>query len=296
MTLRQIEFFIAVCESSSFSKAAQRLFVSQQTISKSIRELEMELKTSLFVRSSTGVEPNSYGHIVYEELRIIQDKIAALPLMLEKLGTKTKEVINMVVAYGAFAALTKDVFDHFQSLHPEVDLRLSDEPDVVVEEKLISGEADIGIGVGPIDAVHFESYLLKKEPMYLCVHKSHPLFGNEQITMDMLRHHAFLNMSPLFKGYHNLANSCRYAGFDVKLSFTSNEIITLIEMAQDNEGLLTLPGSKIQSRSWDMRCIAFPDEYYNYSLFLIRRLGQRETIGVKALKEHLLGVFGDPGS
>ncbi len=296
MTLRQIEFFMAVYESGSFSKAAYKLFVSQQTISKSIRELETELKSTLFVRTSTGVEANAFGKAVYEELKDIHERLRSLPAFIQKMASAARETVRVVFAYGAIAALTKGVIDRFQSQHPEIQLSFSDEPDSVVEEKVLSGEADFGVSVGPIDAGSFEFHLLKCERMYLCINRSHPLYTENSITMDMLKHYAFLNVSPLFKGYSNLANCCKHAGFDVQVSFTSNEIITLIEMAKNNQGLLTLPESKMDLRSEGFRCVAFPDSYYNYSLYMIRPHGRRMSMGTRLLWDYLLNAHDTVGS
>ena len=69
MELRQIRYFIAVAEESSFSEASRRLFVSQPPITRQVRQLEEELGVQLFVRSQKGVKLTDAGTVFLEEAR-----------------------------------------------------------------------------------------------------------------------------------------------------------------------------------------------------------------------------------
>ena len=69
MEYKQLEFFLAVCEQSSFRRAAETCFVSQQAISKSLANLEQELGVQLFVRSSDGVTLTEAGRLLEQQVR-----------------------------------------------------------------------------------------------------------------------------------------------------------------------------------------------------------------------------------
>ena len=61
MTLKQIEFYEAVCQAGNVTAAAQQLYVSRSVISRAIQELEDELDIQLFVRGRNGMELTEYG-------------------------------------------------------------------------------------------------------------------------------------------------------------------------------------------------------------------------------------------
>lgn len=66
MDLRQIEFFLKLYEEKNFTKASQKLYISQQGLSKSIYKLEKELGFLLFERSVKGVVPTEHANRLYQ--------------------------------------------------------------------------------------------------------------------------------------------------------------------------------------------------------------------------------------
>lgn len=274
MKLRQVEFFTAVYEQGSISKAAAVLYVTQQSVSKSIRQLESELGHRLFERESSGVCPTAAGDVLYEELKSIQDRLDALPALLSDEMSHVREKLGVVVAYGVFGSLTSRVFDEFLDTHPRVELSLTDAQDLVVEEEVLAGRADLGIGVGPIDQTVFDATLLRRERMWLCVHKDNPLFSRDNLVMTDLRGQKLLSMGPLFKSNEKLRHCCEGFGFEPDVVFEANEIITLKEMCEANVGLFMVPTSKAYSTCPDVRFVPFPDEHFTYNLLLINRKGR----------------------
>lgn len=291
MTLRQVEFFLAVYESGSFSKAAQVLYVSQQTVSKAIRQLEAELRHELFVRSTEGVSPNEYGEAVHEELASIQETIDRLPRRLAGVSGARRERVRAIVAFGVIGSLARSIFIDFAKAHSSIDLDIRDAPDLDVEDAVLCGDADLGIGVGPADTELFDAVLLKRERYYLLVHDEHPLWDSEEVTMDDLRGCRFVNMSDRFKAYYNLTRCCKSYGFEPDVVYTSNEIITIIEMAENNMGLAPIPTSKAYSRSEHVRFIPFPDDFFNYSLYLMKRKDDQLSRGASELADHVVELY-----
>lgn len=274
MRLRQVEFFNVAYEQGSLSKAAAALYVTQQSVSKSIRQLEAELGHPLFERDSSGVHPTPAGDVLYEELRSIQDRLDALPVLLNDEMAMTREKLGVTVAYGVLGSLTAKIFDEFSKSHPRIELSLTDAQDLVVEEEVLAGRADLGIGVGPIDQTVFDATLLKRERMWLCVHRDNPLFNKEGLAMADLRGQRFLSMGPLFKSNEKLRHCCEGFGFEPDVVFEANEIVTLKEMCEANMGLFMVPTSKAYSTCPDVRFVPFPDEHFTYNLLLIHRKGR----------------------
>lgn len=71
MDVRQLRNFVAIVDSGSLSKAAERLLIAQPSLSQQLRTLEEELQTQLLIRSAQGVVPTDAGKTLYRHARVV---------------------------------------------------------------------------------------------------------------------------------------------------------------------------------------------------------------------------------
>ncbi|MBR2829028.1 MAG: LysR family transcriptional regulator, partial [Solobacterium sp.] len=88
MQLQQLEYFIAIADAGSLNKAAEKLYMTQPSLSKAIANLEAELNIRVFERSRNGVEMTEEGRKLYEYAKAIMERTD----MIQKLGTQAREV------------------------------------------------------------------------------------------------------------------------------------------------------------------------------------------------------------
>ena len=69
MDVRQLKYFVGIVDAGSFSKASQKLFVAQPSLSQQIANLEFELKAKLLLRSARGIMPTAAGGVLYRHAR-----------------------------------------------------------------------------------------------------------------------------------------------------------------------------------------------------------------------------------
>ena len=121
MTLKQIEFYEAVCQAGNVTAAAQQLYVSRSVISRAIQELEDELDIQLFVRGRNGMELTEYGKTLRNLLSQFKGFYSALLAVLNsklpvdwplqiRLCTNTSSLIREAVSKGILCALLPQDF------------------------------------------------------------------------------------------------------------------------------------------------------------------------------------------
>ena len=113
MTLQQLKYAITIADSNSMNEAAKRLFISQPSLSNSIRDLEEELGIELFIRSSRGILPTpegiefiGYARQVVEQYRLIEDRYIEKKEIKKKFSVSTQ---HYTFAVKAFVELVKKI-------------------------------------------------------------------------------------------------------------------------------------------------------------------------------------------
>jgi DNA-binding transcriptional LysR family regulator len=167
MTFRQLEYLVAVIDEGSFGRAAQRLYVSQPTLSQQVRALEAEIGGSLVERLPRGVRPTAAGEALLPPAR------AALAAT-ERARRQARMVLGLeageleIATVGTVAlGLLPGVLRRWRTRHRDRMVRVREHRDVhVLARAVAEGSADMGIGprppewAGPIESLGWEEFVV----------------------------------------------------------------------------------------------------------------------------------------
>jgi LysR family transcriptional regulator, nitrogen assimilation regulatory protein len=145
MELRQLEYFVAIAETSSFSRAALRLSVAQPVLSRQIRALEQELGAELYSRTGRGIVLTDAGKLLEQHARGVLETAAGAKTAISALGaTPTgRVVIGMPPSVGA--VLTAALVREFRTEFPKVALGVMEGFSGHVLEWLTTGRIDVAV-------------------------------------------------------------------------------------------------------------------------------------------------------
>jgi LysR family transcriptional regulator, carnitine catabolism transcriptional activator len=149
LTHRQFEILVAAAEAESFSAAAQRLGISQPSLSESIRRIEVEIGTRLFERTTRSIKLTAEGRHVADVARdIVRDFKHGLARLASR-GNNRQGRIRIAALPSIAVAVLPAVIEVFRRVHPGIDIDLHD----VLHERalvlLIEGTADIAVTLKP---------------------------------------------------------------------------------------------------------------------------------------------------
>jgi LysR family transcriptional regulator, transcriptional activator of the cysJI operon len=148
MDFNQLESFIAVVDCNSFSGAAERMFVSQPTISSHIRSLEEELNTCLIHRTTKTITITEAGHQLYDyasHIMKLRDKIL-------KAFTKTEsQVISIGASTIPSTYLLPALIAAFRKANPSITFKIWQGGSIQVLNRLLDGSLDVGFVGTTID-------------------------------------------------------------------------------------------------------------------------------------------------
>ena len=156
MDIRVLKYFLAVAREQSFSTAAERLFLSQPTLSRQLKELEDELGKTLLVRSNKGVTLTEEGII----LRKRAEEIIDLMEKTEQEVRQSNDSVSGTVYIGAGETyaikLIADTAHHLKADYPGIHYSFFSGNGTDVMEKLDRGLMDFGLIFGNIDRTRYE--------------------------------------------------------------------------------------------------------------------------------------------
>lgn len=194
MTLLQMQYFKAICQFGSITRAANYLFVTRPAVSRVLKGLEEELGVSLFYRSTNGLALTEEGKIFYDSCMDILNRVETLEKRMQKFQAKNSDnniIVGLTPATGVLIFPT--FYKRFCEAHPEIKLSVVEFNNVRAREMLSEGYMD-AIFTSDIDWDNekCESYPLFTTELVFCVSKDHPLAGKKSVTVEDIANERFI--------------------------------------------------------------------------------------------------------
>ncbi len=177
---------LAVYETGSFTRAAQRVNLSQPAVSQHIRQLEAELHAHIFERAHGSLRLTREGDIIVKYARRMQ---ALTNNLKEDLATERTQVTSLTVGitHTAESNAIAETLARYVSLREHMSIKMITGPVGELFEALKNYELDLAIVEGSVSDPRFHSVMLDTDCLILAVAPEHPLAGHTMITIDELK-------------------------------------------------------------------------------------------------------------
>lgn len=227
MDVRQLQYFIAAARSESFSKAADRMHVSQSALGSQIRNLEQELGGDLFERHSRGTELTASGKVLLAYAEEIIEKIQ----LAKDAMTSTREATDCNVVVGMTSTvscvLAAPLLYRIGEKHPEIRLAVVEEKSDALIEKVASRDITLALGFNShhIDGVRWEPVL--EEHLYFVESAAFGKQNGGEITLaEATRHRLALPGVPaVVRSVIEAAAAAQNLTLNVPYNVNSNALI-----------------------------------------------------------------------
>lgn len=241
MELRQLEYFVAVCEELHFTRAAERLGITQPTLSIQIRTMEEELGMQLFDRIGKRITPTEAGYILLKQARGILLKLQ--DAYDEINGLRQYDGGNLVV--GLMAAeldyrLTPILID-FHHQFPKVHLKIHSA--IEVADMVINNQVDVGISLMETNDPRLTTIPLYAEEFVLVVSERHELAGRKSVTLEMIGNQPLIAYPKGFKARELIETHCRDHGLNLNIIVETSTASSLYGFVRSNVGACLQPYS-----------------------------------------------------
>ncbi|WP_054894302.1 MULTISPECIES: LysR substrate-binding domain-containing protein [unclassified Pseudomonas] len=248
MELRHLRYFVMVAQEKHFTRAAARLNMQQPPLSQQIRALEQELGFDLFIRHAKGVDLTAGGEVFLQEALDILQRVEN---GAQKAARTAKGIEgNLKVGFTSSAAshpLIPRIIRRYRDLYPDVDIALHEGNARELTDEVSDDSVDIGILRAPVDRPRGIAYhRLLNEELVLTLPVGHRLLdsGAAIALKDLADEPFILVRRPGAPGmYANLLQACRNAGFEPKVAFEVERMLTNVSLVAAGAGVSVVPTS-----------------------------------------------------
>ena len=219
---RNTEQFIAAYESLNFRIAAEKCFVTQPAISKSIKKIETDYQMKLFEKESGKMLPTEFADDLYKELLVMRESVSSLRLKFQNWHNGNSGLLNIAVGV---SIQSSDGFVNFisdaQNKYPNITLNFSSMIKDTSLPLLKTGEIDLWVGdISNLKKDNsFTKIFIKKNPLVIFGSKNNIFYKEKKILLSKFKNEkwALLRAGPVTKYNSN-------AGKRVELIFQKNKI------------------------------------------------------------------------
>jgi LysR family cyn operon transcriptional activator len=254
MELRHLRYFVALADCLSFTRAAERMHVTQSTLSHQIRQLEGELGQPLFDRIGKRVVLTEAGETFLgyasKALREVDHGMSDLMRAADELSGEVR-----IGATGTFnMGFVPECLALFLRKNPTVKVSVEELAAAAIGQKLIEGQLDVGIAYQPEDPERLWFEPLYTEEMVLVVSPRHPLAARKRVRMVELHRQPLVLLPQAFTTRVLLDECFRACGAEPQVAAEMNTIAPMIGLVARTQ-LATIVSSHAVTPREDVRLI-----------------------------------------
>ncbi len=186
MELRHLRYLLAIAEEANFTRAAEKLFVSQSALSQQIQALEQEVGTVLLDRSKRGVRLTAAGVVLQHHAQRVLRELDQASVAMQELEGLQRGELRVGVVQTVNDYLLPSLVTRFNACYPQIKLSVEELSADEIEARLENGDIQVGLGFMPVSTPNIHAEALFVEQLVLIVARDHPLADRESVPVSAL--------------------------------------------------------------------------------------------------------------
>ncbi len=216
--LKQIECFLTLAQTLSFTTSAKTLGISQPLASKWIKALEDELGTALLIRSKDGISLTNEGKFLYNEWMPAFHGVVSAITRMQAIGDEKSPALRIgILDRYETDPFIHDIIQNFGKDHPSWNIRVSSHGIQELIDRLMGHDLDVvfhtTLDAGTQDGIHFKP--LRSVEFFIAISKNHRLAQRKSLTIADLKNESFFSISEdeSPSSSRRIISQCQKAGF-----------------------------------------------------------------------------------
>lgn len=294
MTITQLNYVLAVAEHQNFTKAAQKVFVTQPTLSMQIQKLEDELDVLIFDRSKKPIELTDVGRKIVEQARNIVNESDRIQDIVDQQKGFIGGEFKIGIIPTIMPTLLPMFLSNFTKKYPKVKISIEELHTEAIIEQLKEGHIDAAIAATPLEDEDIKERVLYFEPFVGYVPHNHRLRSKSKIEPHDLDAEDILLLQDGHCFKDGILNLCKMAEpfEEGNFQLQSGSFETLVKLSNEGLGMTLLPYlHTLDLRTKDQECLRmFTDPIPAREVSLIYHRSELKMQIIEALQTVIAGV------
>jgi DNA-binding transcriptional LysR family regulator len=260
MELRQLEYLVAVAEEANFTRAAERVHISQSGVSAQIRQLEADLGATLIDRSGRHATLTTAGSAALAHARAALLSVDAMRQSVDEINGLVRGRLTVGMVTACTVAPLFDVLATFHDAHPGIEITLIEDSSDRLVERTRSGDVHLAL-IGAADAPppEFESLPLVSERLVAAVPFDHALATRRRISLVDISAHPIVSM-PKGTGVRAVFDqACTRQGIHPDIALQASAPGAVADLAARGLGVAILTESMAASHADRLKALPIHD-------------------------------------
>lgn len=276
MQIETLKIFCDLAELQSFSKTADKHFLSQSAVSQQLAQLELAYKCQLINRKKRPIELTKEGQVFYTAAIEILEKYEQLRSELNALKSSAESRINIAAIYSIGMHTLPDYIKRFMVKYSNVNVNVEYFRASRIYELILSGDADIGLVAIPKKDKRLDVYEFEDEPLVLACSPKHPLAREQQVDIHQLQFERFIGFEKDTPTRVWIDNIFERYNIVLRPALEFDNVETIKRAVEINSGISILPKTVILQEIGDgkIRSVGFSNEDFIRPTGVIVRKGK----------------------
>jgi LysR family hydrogen peroxide-inducible transcriptional activator len=241
MHLHQLKYFVSIVDTGSVTKAAERCFISQPSISQQLSKLEDSIGKKLFSRVKGRLILTDAGQVMYEQAQKILTDVEEAKHRVSDVDETSGGQVAVGILPTLAPFILPSVLLALSKKYPEAMVTVREEVSEAIVAAAGRGELDILIEVLPFDQTHLDVEPLFSDKFFVAVHRDSPLAKLDVIPIAALDDMPFILLEDIHCLTRQVEQYCFSQHFMPKVLFQASQLATVKQLIELQYGVSILP-------------------------------------------------------
>lgn len=294
MDLKQLHYFKSVVDHMNYSKAAEKLHISQPSLSNAIKKLEQEIGSPLLERNTRRIHLTEAGEVLYEKATIILKNIEIMKIEMDEVIVQGTSEITIGVMESIKHWLPKVIAEYKKS-YPKMVIHLVDIlGSQRVKDSLTNYNTHLVITNQLMPEEDLEVKCLYQERLVAVLPLNHPLASKDILSFEDICDQPFIISKEGFQTRQDILNTFDSAGKRIQIQFEIERFETAVSLVRENLGITILPENYLQGPTAEtivqkeINCPTLKRDVY-----LVYMKNRHLPLAIRQLLQHIENYFKD---